>query len=49
MRFEIVRLSDTDGTTPEPLVADAETVRAMIEDAAATGERLYIRPHEQAS
>jgi hypothetical protein len=49
MRFEIVRLSETDGSTPEPLIADADTVRVMVEDAAATGERLYIRPYEQAS
>ncbi|MFC1417400.1 hypothetical protein [Streptacidiphilus cavernicola] len=46
MRFEIMRLSDIDGSTTDRLIADAETVRAMVEDAAATGERLYIRPYQ---
>jgi hypothetical protein len=46
MRFEILRLSDIDGSTTDRLIADAETVRAMVEDAAVTGERLYIRPYQ---
>jgi hypothetical protein len=45
MHFEVMRL-DADGTTTDRLIADAETVRAMVEDAALTGERLYIRPYE---
>jgi hypothetical protein len=47
MRFEVMRL-DADGTTTDRLIADAETVRAMVEDAALTGERLYIRPYKAA-
>ena len=47
MRFEVMRL-DADGNTTDPLIADAETVRAMVEDAALTGERLYIRPYKAA-
>lgn len=49
MRFEIMRLNDTDGSTTDRLIADADTVRAMVEDAAATGERLYIRPYQAAA
>jgi hypothetical protein len=48
MRFEIMRLDDTDDSTTDRLIADAETVREMVEDAAATGERLYIRPYQTA-
>ncbi|MFJ6212862.1 hypothetical protein ACIQGZ_05945 [Streptomyces sp. NPDC092296] len=44
MRFEIMRLGDADGAASDRFVADAETVRELVENAAATGERLYIRP-----
>jgi len=43
MRFEIMRLG-ADGATTDSVIADAETVREAVESAAATGERLYIRP-----
>ncbi|MEY9963231.1 hypothetical protein ABIA33_001264 [Streptacidiphilus sp. MAP12-16] len=46
MRFEIMRLNDSEGSTEEPLIADEETVRAMVEDAAETGQKLYIRPYQ---
>ncbi|MFF7632665.1 hypothetical protein ACFZB9_05865 [Kitasatospora sp. NPDC008050] len=44
MRFEILRLDAQQGSTTDPLIADAETVRQLVADAALTGERLYIRP-----
>ncbi|MGF1429448.1 hypothetical protein [Kitasatospora sp. LaBMicrA B282] len=44
MRFEILRLDDQRGAATDRLIADAETVRRLVEDAARTGERLYIRP-----
>ncbi|MDH6116507.1 hypothetical protein [Kitasatospora sp. GAS204B] len=44
MRFEILRLDDPQSSTTDRLIADAETVRRLVEDAARTGERLYIRP-----
>ncbi|MER6298411.1 hypothetical protein ABT247_02400 [Kitasatospora sp. NPDC001539] len=44
MRFEILRLDDTDGSAADRLIADAETVREYVEAAARTGERLLIRP-----
>jgi hypothetical protein len=46
MHFEILRLNDSEDSAADRLIADADTVRAMVEDAAATGERLYIRPHQ---
>lgn len=44
MRFEIMRLDDADGVATDRFIADAEAVRELVETAAATGERLYIRP-----
>ncbi|MDH6135094.1 hypothetical protein P3T37_004504 [Kitasatospora sp. MAA4] len=44
MRFEIQRLDHHQDPATDPLIADAETVRALVEAAARTGERLYIRP-----
>jgi hypothetical protein len=49
MRFEITRLNETDGSATDRLIADADTVRQMIEKAAVTGGRLYIRPAESAA
>jgi hypothetical protein len=43
MRFEILHLDD-QGSAAVRQIADAETVRELVEDAARTGERLYIRP-----
>ncbi|WP_157882214.1 hypothetical protein [Streptomyces rubellomurinus] len=44
MRFEIVRLDDTDGSATDRVIADADTVRELVQAAARTGERLLIRP-----
>ncbi|MEV7781460.1 hypothetical protein [Kitasatospora sp. NPDC088351] len=44
MRFEILRLDDAHGGATNPLIADAETVREVVQAAAHTGERLLIRP-----
>lgn len=44
MRFEILRLDDIQGAATDTLIADAATVRELVEAAARTGERLYIRP-----
>ncbi|MED7950017.1 MULTISPECIES: hypothetical protein [unclassified Streptomyces] len=44
MRFEILRLDDARGTATDRLIADAETVRELVQAAARTGERLLIRP-----
>ncbi|WP_168219625.1 hypothetical protein [Kitasatospora sp. MMS16-BH015] len=44
MRFEILRLDDAQGTATDSLIADAATVRELVEAAARTGERLLIRP-----
>ncbi|WP_198045545.1 hypothetical protein [Kitasatospora mediocidica] len=44
MRFEIHRLDHHQDSANGRLIADAETVRALVEAAARTGERLYIRP-----
>jgi hypothetical protein len=49
LRFEIMRLNETDGTATDRLIVDAETVREMVEKASANGERLYIRPAEPAA
>ncbi|MDH6112670.1 hypothetical protein P3T36_001551 [Kitasatospora sp. MAP12-15] len=44
MRFEIHRLDQNQDPAADLLIADAATVRELIETAAKTGERLYIRP-----
>ncbi|MER5635789.1 hypothetical protein ABT095_02395 [Kitasatospora sp. NPDC002227] len=44
MRFEILRLDDAQGNATDSLIADAATVRELVEAAAVTGERLLIRP-----
>ncbi|SEK29395.1 hypothetical protein [Streptacidiphilus jiangxiensis] len=43
MRFEIFRL-DEAGVATDTLIAEADAVRSIVDHAAATGERLYIRP-----
>ncbi|MFE9422994.1 hypothetical protein ACFYNO_08530 [Kitasatospora sp. NPDC006697] len=48
MRFEILRLDEQLSSATARLIADADTVRRLVEDAARTGERLYIRPFEAA-
>jgi hypothetical protein len=44
MPFEIFRLDEAGGTATDALIAEADAVRDIIDTAAATGERLYIRP-----
>lgn len=44
MHFEIMRLNDTDGVAVDRTVADAATVDQIVQQAAALGQRLYIRP-----
>ncbi|MDQ0986833.1 hypothetical protein [Streptomyces sp. V2I9] len=44
MRFEIMRLDDVDGTAVDSTVVDAASVNRIVRQAAATGQRLYIRP-----
>jgi hypothetical protein len=48
MRFEILHLDDQQGSAVERQIANAETVRQLVEAAARTGERLYIRPYQAA-
>ncbi|MFE0463816.1 hypothetical protein ACFW1A_31635 [Kitasatospora sp. NPDC058965] len=44
MRFEILRLDDQQGAAVDRVIVEADAVRSMVEDAARTGERIYIRP-----
>ncbi|MGA4839763.1 hypothetical protein [Streptomyces sp. G45] len=46
MRFEILRLDDVDGTAVDSTVVDAASVNRIVQQAAAIGQRLYIRPAE---
>ncbi len=46
MHFEIMRLDHANGPATDRLVVDAVAVREYLENAAVTGERLYIRPYE---
>ena len=46
MRFEIMRLDDVDGTPVDTTVVDAASVNQIVQQAAATGQRLWIRPAE---
>ncbi|WP_181442527.1 hypothetical protein [Streptomyces tateyamensis] len=46
MRFEILRLDDQQGTAVDRVIVEAEAVRSLVEDAARTGARLYIRPFQ---
>ncbi|EGX56116.1 hypothetical protein SZN_29515 [Streptomyces zinciresistens K42] len=46
MRFEILRLDEFDGTPVDSTVVDASSVNRIVEQAAATGQRLWIRPAE---
>lgn len=45
MHFEILRLNDSDGRAQASVIAEASAVREIVDRAAATGARLYIRPH----
>jgi hypothetical protein len=44
VRFEIMRLDDVDGTAVDCTVVDAASVNRIVQRAAATGQRVYIRP-----
>lgn len=44
MRFEIMRLDDVDGTAVDSTVVDAASVNRIVQQAAALGQRIYIRP-----
>lgn len=46
MRFEIMRLDEVDGTPVDSTVVDAASVNRIVQQAAATGQRLWIRPAE---
>jgi hypothetical protein len=44
VRFEIMRLHDIDGTPVDTTVVDAASVNRIVQQAAAIGQRLWIRP-----
>ena len=46
MRFEIMRLDDLDGTPVDTTVVDVASVNRIVQQAAAVGQRLWIRPAE---
>ncbi|SCG04761.1 hypothetical protein GA0115260_107264 [Streptomyces sp. MnatMP-M27] len=39
-----MRLDDVDGTAIESTVVDAASVNRIVQQAAAIGQRIYIRP-----
>ncbi|MFD5144100.1 hypothetical protein [Streptomyces sp. NPDC058401] len=49
MRFEILRLDDVDGSAVDSTVVDAASVNRIVQQAAAVGQRLLIRPAETVS
>jgi hypothetical protein len=46
VRFEIMRLDEIDGTAVDSTVVDAASVNGIVQQAAAIGQRLWIRPAE---
>ncbi|MFD7920217.1 hypothetical protein ACFV3R_13455 [Streptomyces sp. NPDC059740] len=48
MRFEIMRLDDVDGSAVDSTVVDAASVKQIVQQAAAVGQRIYIRPAAEA-
>ncbi|MCA1217729.1 hypothetical protein [Streptomyces sp. 8L] len=46
MRFEITRLDDVNGSAVDSTVVDAASVNRIVQQAAAMGQRIYIRPAE---
>jgi hypothetical protein len=44
LRFEIMRLDANNGTTVDCTVVDAASVNRIVQQAAAIGQRLWIRP-----
>lgn len=49
VRFEIMRLDDVDGTAVDSTVVDAASVNRIVQQAAAIGQRIYIRPAESSA
>ncbi|WP_202546825.1 hypothetical protein [Streptomyces sp. SID2119] len=49
MRFEIMRLDDVDGTAVDSTVVDAASVNRIVRQAAAIGQRIYIRPADSSA
>jgi hypothetical protein len=49
LRFEIMHLDDIDGTAVDTTVVDAASVNRIVQQAAAIGQRIYIRPAESAA
>ncbi|MFC6061008.1 hypothetical protein [Streptomyces ochraceiscleroticus] len=49
MRFEIMRLDDVNGTAVDSTVVDAASVNRIVQQAAAIGQRIYIRPADSAA
>ncbi|MDI5963878.1 hypothetical protein POF50_013930 [Streptomyces sp. SL13] len=45
--FEIMRLDDINGNAIDSTIVDAACVRQYVQQAAETGQRIYIRPAEQ--
>ncbi len=44
-----MRLDDIDGTAIESTVVDAASVNRIVQQAAAIGQRIYIRPADTAA
>ncbi|CAM5652947.1 putative protein OS=Streptomyces antimycoticus OX=68175 GN=SANT12839_061890 PE=4 SV=1 [Streptomyces antimycoticus] len=44
-----MRLDDVDGSAIESTVVDAASVNRIVQQAAAIGQRIYIRPAETAA
>ncbi|MFF6785974.1 hypothetical protein [Streptomyces sp. NPDC012510] len=44
LRFEILRLDDVSGMPVDSTVVDAASVNRIVQQAAAIGQRLWIRP-----
>ncbi|MGW0840779.1 hypothetical protein ACWD26_11540 [Streptomyces sp. NPDC002787] len=49
MRFEILRLDDVSGAPVDSTVVDAASVNRIVQQAAAIGQRLWIRPADAAA
>ncbi|MFI5753715.1 hypothetical protein [Streptomyces sp. NPDC051569] len=49
MRFEVMCLDDVDGSAVDTTVVDAASVNRIVQQAAAMGQRIYIRPAESSA
>ncbi|NYI08106.1 hypothetical protein [Allostreptomyces psammosilenae] len=45
MKFEVTRFNPLSGATEERTIVDAATAQELVDNAAVTGDRLYIRPY----